>query len=120
MTENQTAGRCPTCNSPSPRLHPAVQFEGEVERCSDAYHATADILAEIEMHRDGQAVRRFANLMTVKMAAARAKGRNGWQQCSIADLWKMLREHVEKGDPIDVANFAMMIHFNSEIIGDGH
>ena len=30
--------RCPSCDSPSPHLHPAVQFEGEVETCSDEYH----------------------------------------------------------------------------------
>lgn len=29
---------CPTCASPSPHLHPAVQFEGDVHTCSDAYH----------------------------------------------------------------------------------
>ncbi len=30
--------RCPACNSPAPHLHPAVQFEGEVETCADDYH----------------------------------------------------------------------------------
>lgn len=30
--------KCPTCNSPQPHLHPAVQFEGEVEMCADAFH----------------------------------------------------------------------------------
>ena len=32
------SGRCPSCNSPAPHLHPAVQFEGEVETCADAFH----------------------------------------------------------------------------------
>ena len=30
--------RCPTCNSPSPGMHPAVQWEGEVEICIDSFH----------------------------------------------------------------------------------
>lgn len=33
--------RCPTCDSPSPSRHPAVQFEGEVELCNDAWHVPA-------------------------------------------------------------------------------
>ena len=32
--------RCPTCNSYKPHLHPAVQFEGEVQPCGDDYHRT--------------------------------------------------------------------------------
>lgn len=30
--------RCPTCDSPNPKLHPAVQHEGEVEMCRDPWH----------------------------------------------------------------------------------
>ncbi len=32
--------RCPRCNSPQPHLHPAVQFEGEVEICTHRFHLT--------------------------------------------------------------------------------
>lgn len=40
--------KCPTCESPQPHLHPAVQYEGEVQPCGDAYHlrVTAQNTAE--------------------------------------------------------------------------
>jgi len=66
-----------------------------------------------QQHSDDAAVDRFATAMKAKMASARAKGRSGWSdplQCTAADLSRMLREHVEKGDPVDVGNFAMMLH----------
>ena len=30
--------RCPTCDSPSRELHPAVQHEGEVQVCRNPWH----------------------------------------------------------------------------------
>jgi hypothetical protein len=60
-------------------------------------------------HADDHAVDRFAQAMKEKMAAARANGRGGWEQCPPEVLSRMLREHVEKGDPRDVANFCMML-----------
>ena len=33
--------RCPTCDSPAPHLHPAVQHEGEVQPCKDHWHGEA-------------------------------------------------------------------------------
>ena len=60
-------------------------------------------------HPDTVAVNRFAEEMATKMAQARAKGRDGWETCPPDVLSRMLREHVEKGDPRDVANFCMML-----------
>jgi hypothetical protein len=65
-----------------------------------------------EVHPDDVAVDAFAAAMKLKMADARAKGRGGWEdpaQCSALDLCRLLRDHVEKGDPRDVANFCMML-----------
>ncbi len=34
--------RCPTCDSPEPHLHPAVQYEGEAQICTNAWHASTE------------------------------------------------------------------------------
>lgn len=39
----KTSTHCPTCDSPSPKLHPAVQNEGEVYLCHDSFHAPVAI-----------------------------------------------------------------------------
>lgn len=72
-----------------------------------------------EQHPDDLAVDRFAAAMKSKLAKKRADGRGGWddpEQCSIAFLSKLLREHVAKGDPVDVGNLAMMIHQRRGVI----
>ena len=82
----------------------------------DAHSETTE--APIDLRQvavaDDLAVNRFACAMMQKMALSRAKGRGGWQTCPVDVLWDMLREHVAKGDPVDVANLAMMIHENSQ------
>ena len=65
-------------------------------------------------HTDDLAVDRFAAMMKDKLAAARAKGRRGWETCEEQELIEMLDFHVLKGDMRDVANIAMMIHLNRE------
>ncbi|NEK42831.1 hypothetical protein GR250_15530 [Rhizobium leguminosarum] len=70
-------------------------------------------------HPDDLAVDRFALAMKAKLAAKRAEGYGGWddpERCSIALLYQLLAEHVAKGDPVDVGNFAMMIHQRCERI----
>jgi hypothetical protein len=61
---------------------------------------------------DDAAVDLFANAMKAKMAASRAKGRSGWhapEDCPTERLQGMLIEHLAKGDPVDIGNFAMML-----------
>jgi len=70
-------------------------------------------------HSDDLAVDRFAAAMKTKLAQKRAEGRGGWDDkdaCSGEWLSRLLRGHVEKGDPVDVANFAMMLHQRGERI----
>lgn len=68
-------------------------------------------------HREDAVVDCFAAAMKAKLATARAKGRSGWDdpaQCTQDQLTRALREHVHKGDPVDVANFAMFLHQRGE------
>lgn len=66
----------------------------------------------VDFKSDEHALEIFSKLMAHKMAKSAAKGRSGWQQCSREVLSQMLRKHVEKGDPVDVANFCMMLCAN--------
>lgn len=68
-----------------------------------------DGTADLPHHQDDIDVQMFAEAMKAKLAASREKGRTGWQTIPPAELWGMLQDHVHKGDPVDVANFAMMI-----------
>lgn len=72
-----------------------------------------------DQHPDDIAVDAFADAMKAKLAEARRKGRSGWQDktdCPQQRLSNMLRDHVEKGDPRDVANFCMFLHQRGEAI----
>lgn len=68
-------------------------------------------------HADDIAIDAFAAAMKEKMAAGRAKGRAGWNDpaaCPNGTLARMLLDHVAKGDPVDVGNFAMMLFARGE------
>ena len=72
----------------------------------------------VPAHEDDLAVDRFAAVMKSKLAKKRNDGRGGWSgpECSEETLSRMLRDHIAKGDPVDVANFAMMLHQRGERI----
>jgi hypothetical protein len=72
-----------------------------------------------ELHPDDLAIDQFAAAMKAKLAEKRDEGRSGWDDkddCSQLFLSQLLREHVEKGDFLDVGNFAMMLHQRDERI----
>ena len=65
---------------------------------------------------DDAAVDALAAHMKAKLAKQRAKGYGGWDDpgCSQQRLSDMLRDHVAKGDPVDVANFCAFLTARGE------
>jgi hypothetical protein len=78
----------------------------------------AALVSPGDAHPDDLAVDRFAAAMKAKPAKKRDEGRRGWEgpDCTAELLSRLLREHVEKGDPLDVGNLAMMLHQREERI----
>lgn len=107
MSDNKTLPQCDCldiCGSDD-RI-----TKGQAQPCSN-YH---EMLAS---ETDNQAVHDLSRAMTKKLKASRAKGRTGWNdktQCSAEHLSQLLREHVEKGDPVDVANFCAFLSARGE------
>lgn len=75
---------------------------------------------------DETGVDRFTVAMRRKLTQKREEGRRGWNHppyavqadrgdrvehhgCTIEELRDMLNAHISTGDPVDIANFAMMI-----------
>lgn len=90
---------------------PSTESDASV-RCADWQH---------NRDRDafGQALTILTNGMSKKLQLAHAKGMRGCmdkQGSTQLHLSNLLREHVEKGDPVDVANFCMMLHARGERI----
>jgi len=68
---------------------------------------------EDDVHSDDIHVDRFAAGMKRKLTKKREDGRGGWddpERCTTEYLAQLLIDHINKGDPIDIANFCMMIH----------
>lgn len=97
----------------------AVDLETYARGWNDhAALARGSVFAKAQ-HSDDVAVDSFAVAMKAKLAKKRAEGRGGWNdksQCTAEFLSQLLRGHVDKGDPVDVGNLAMMLHQRGERI----
>ena len=63
---------------------------------------------------DNEAVDKLARAMKNKLAKKREQGYRGWETCKHGDLVQLLINHVDKGDPIDVANFCAFLFARGE------
>lgn len=78
----------------------------------------ADALHEVKAHQlqrhpDDLHVDAMADAMKVRLATKRAEGRGGWddaEQCAVEYLAALLVGSLLRGNAIDVANYAMMLH----------
>lgn len=66
------------------------------------------------MHNDNKAVDRFARAMRIKLAQKRDFGYCGWETCDPNVIAEKMAENLIKGDMVDVANLAMMLHFRNK------
>ena len=110
---------CPECASRDAQArisHLEDQLQVRQQQISDLQrelHGTAS------QEPDDLAVDRFAAAMKLKLAKKREDGRGGWEDpgaCPPGMLQQMLAEHLAKGDPIDIGNFAMMIWNRGEAV----
>ena len=72
-----------------------------------------------ETHPDDALVDQFADRAKDKMRRSREKGRHGWNdpvETPASTLVDQLTGHIEKGDPMDVAIFAMMLEIRGDVI----
>ena len=68
---------------------------------------------------DNEAVDKLAQAMKNKLAKKREQGYHGWATCKHGDLVQLLINHVDKGDPIDVANFCAFLFARGEQLTQG-
>lgn len=125
MIENEGVYICGDTVHPAFTV-PLVSYDGKIlslvaeaeldpERFIPSFTAHGPYLAST--HPDDFAVDRFAAALKAKLAKKRAGGMSGWDDktaCSEERLQTMLVEHVAKGDPVDVGNFAMMLFNRGE------
>src|SRR5271163_1092735 len=69
---------CQRCGSPKPEMHPAVQHEGEVHLCHDAFHGTHKLAPLAEAVAD-EATFLIARTLNKSRADSEAARRRWWR-----------------------------------------
>ena len=80
--------------------------ENKVET-EEWHRSNAQLLIERDLE---DRVNKFAQIMLGKLIKKSRQGWNDWQNCHPDVFRKSLIEHIEKGDPIDVANIAFFLY----------
>ena len=72
-----------------------------------------------DKHADRVLVTVASDAMREKLAKKREDGLRGWHTslCTNEQLGAMLLDHFDKGDMVDVMNFAAMIHVRTQLYG---
>ena len=83
--------------------------QGEQYPCKPDIFAATYELGDADIRDSAEEVQNFAEAMKDRMEMQRVNGRSGWRECPAEDLREMLSACVAKGDPLDVANFCMML-----------
>jgi hypothetical protein len=78
------------------------------------------VVNQSDQNADQMLVEKVAHEMGKKLSQKRDAGYKGWHgpNCTNEILLEALKEHVEKGDMVDVINYAGMILCRSELYGD--
>lgn len=64
-----------------------------------------------ETMTDDECITYFAVAMKAKMLRSATKGRADWQKATKLEIQKQFYEHIAKRDPVDIANYCMMLWF---------
>ncbi len=79
----------------------------------EAFSHRSNVKEAIAKNRDEKkliaAVDAFAGLMKAKLIKKAREGYTGWDSADPNHLARLIWEHLEKGDPVDVANLCMML-----------
>lgn len=95
----------------SSRIEPDHNVRKHIYCEAEIACALDDVSTDMDQrHPDDIAIDYFAMAMKTKMAKKRAEGRTGWQTAPTQSLRLMMADHIRKGDPVDVANFCMMLN----------